>query len=228
MLTEEIKKKRVNRISPDWLSLLSTSTGLQGGSDCISSWLRGESDSLDGRREVRGQARPEAQSHPANTAPKRPRHGGSGEVAGRPLQSRPWRNAHGAVEHKRTQEEPVVATVGATGLYSPSASPLPPPVYRAHITWIHFTLALFKKKEKISRSLFKKDRWILPTPLQSLWPHGHSPSQLLPSCLCWTRRKKRGTMLPLRRYHCIYVWPRMLYSSALQNSRRGLNLLFVI
>lgn len=53
--------------------------------------------------------------------------------------------------------------------------------------------------------------WLLPLSAPSI-------------CLCWTHRKKRGMMLPLRRYHRIYVWPWIFYSSVLQSSRRGLNL----
>lgn len=98
---------------------------------------------------------------------------------------------------------------------SPSPSSLPSPVYRAHITWIHFTLALLKKekkKKKLSRSLFKKDHWILPTPLQSVWPHGYSPSQPLPSVSVEHRRCCR---------HADTTVPRIFYSSVLQSSRRG-------
>lgn len=118
------------------------STGIQGGAGSTSPWVWGERDPAIGRREVGGQTRTAAQSHPANFALKCPRCRTSGQVGGRPLQSCPRRNTQRRIDEPDwTQEEPVVAMLEPRGL-SPSSLP-PSPVYTAHITWIHFTLALF-------------------------------------------------------------------------------------
>lgn len=118
------------------------STGIQGGAGSTSPWVWGECDPAIGRREVGGQTRTAAQSHPANFALKCPRCRTSGQVGGRPLQSCPRRNTQRRIDEPDwTQEEPVVAMLEPRGL-SPFSLP-PSPVYTAHITWIHFTLALF-------------------------------------------------------------------------------------
>lgn len=138
-----IKAKKTTRfLLIDSFLFLTMSTGFQGSAASTSPWVWGECDPTVSRREVGDQTRAAAQSHTANFALKCPRCRTSGQVGGHPLQSCPRRNTHRCIDEPNwTQEEPVVAMLGPQD--SPPSFLPPSPVYRAHITWIHFTLALF-------------------------------------------------------------------------------------
>lgn len=184
------------------------STGIQGGAGSTSPWVWGECDPAIGRREVGGQTRTAAQSHPANFALKCPRCRTSGQVGGRPLQSCPRRNTQRRIDEPDwTQEEPVVAMLEPRGL-SPFSLP-PSPVYTAHITWIHFTLALF---------FFFFVR--LSMPLQSPWPHGYFFFISLRLSVSFEHTKTRRTMLSSHQRHCMYVWLGYFISPYFQQPER--------
>lgn len=115
--------------------------GLKGVAASTSPWVWGEPSTFCSCWENGGQTHNPAQQHSANFALKCPRWRTSGQVGGLPLQSCPWRSFRwGIDEPDWTQEEPVVDTLETRD--SPTLLP-PSPVYRAHITWNHFTLALF-------------------------------------------------------------------------------------
>lgn len=188
------------------------STGIQGGAGSPSPWVWGECDPAIGRREVGGQTRTAAQSHPANFALKCPRCRTSGQVGGRPLQSRPRRNTQRRIDEPDwTQEEPVVAMLEPRdSLPSPSL-----PLLCIQHTLLEFTLP-WHFFCFVCFSLWK-DHSFLPMPLQSPWPHGYFFISLRLS-VSFEHTKTRRTMPSSHQRH--YVWLGYFISPYFQQPER--------
>ena len=214
-------KRSIVILSSDWLIFL-ISVGLQGGESGASPRVRCERVTAVGRREVWAQTLAPAQSHPANFALKCPRCRTSGQVGGRPLQSRQRRNTHRCIDEPDwTQEEPVVA-VSAPQDSLPHSSLLllciEHTLLEFTLPWHFFVSFFFIFFPPLLKGPLNPS---YATSIFSSWPH---ISLYLPVSLSLEHTEKQGLC-----YQATTVWTYVWlgYFSVFKH-RRGLNVLFVI